>query len=80
MARAGGKCTDRLNHRNGTNSNRQAIRLEPMAGSKPASYKNYIINPEPSKGYAFEDRHFFSSSRINQINDSINNESERKEW
>ena len=40
MARAGGKCTDRLNRRGGTNHNRQAIRLEPKAGESPPPTKN----------------------------------------
>ena len=40
MARAGGKCTDRLNRRGGTNHSRQAVRLEPKAGESPPPTKN----------------------------------------
>lgn len=79
MARAGGKCTDRLNHRNGTNHNRQAIKLEPTAGGKPAAYKKYIINPKPSKEHDFEIRYFFGSRRAGKNAGSSGNESERKE-
>lgn len=40
MARAGGKCTDRLNRRNGTNHNRQAIELEPRRAKSPPPIQN----------------------------------------
>lgn len=79
MASAGGKCTDRLNRRNGTNHNRQANWLEPRAGKKPASYSKYNTNPKPSKERDFKVRHFFSSCRIGKIDDSFNNEGKRKE-
>jgi hypothetical protein len=40
LARAGGKCTDRLNRRDGTNHNRQAIKLEPRRAVSPPPIKN----------------------------------------
>ena len=40
MARAGGKCTDRLNRRGGTNHNIKAISLEQKAGESPPPTKN----------------------------------------
>ena len=40
MAIAGGKCTDRLNRRNGTYHNRQAIRLNATVGESPPPTKN----------------------------------------
>ena len=50
MARAGGKCTDRLNRRGGTNHNRQAIRLEPKAGESPPPTKNITQTQSRVKG------------------------------
>ena len=50
MAIAGGKCTDRLNRRGGTNHNRQAIRLEPKAGESPPPTKNITQTQSRVKG------------------------------
>lgn len=50
MARAGGKCTDRLNRRGVTNHNRQAIKLEPKAGESPPPTKNIAQTQSRVKG------------------------------
>jgi len=50
MARAGGKCTDRLNRRGGANHNRQAIKLEPKAGESPPPTKNITQTQSRVKG------------------------------
>lgn len=50
MARTGGKCTDRLNRRSGTNHNRQTIKLEPKAGESPPPIKNITQTQSRVKG------------------------------
>lgn len=50
MARASGKCTDRLNRRGVTNHNRQTIKLEPKAGKSPPPTKNIAQTQSRVKG------------------------------
>ena len=79
MARAGGKCTDRLNRRGGTNHNRQAIRLEPKAGESPPPTKNITQTQSRVKGMLLKIGIFFGSRRAGKDAGSSGNESERKE-
>ena len=50
-----------------------------QAGDKPATYKKYITNPQPSKEYAFEIRSIFSSSRTGKAAGCFHFEGKRKE-
>ena len=50
-----------------------------QAGDKPAAYKKYNTNPQPSKEYALEIRSIFSSSRTCKAAYCFHFESERKE-
>lgn len=50
MESTGSQRTDRLNRRNGTNHNKQAIRLEPTAGESPPPIKNITQTQSRVKG------------------------------
>ena len=50
-----------------------------QAGDKPAAYKKYNTNPQPSKEYAFEIRSIFSSSRTGKAAYCFRFESKGKE-
>lgn len=49
-----------------------------QAGDKPAAYKKYNTNPQPSKEYAFEIRSIFSSSRTGKADYCFHFESKGK--
>ena len=50
-----------------------------QAGDKPAAYKKYNTNPQPSKEYAFKIRSIFSSSRTGKAAYCFRFESKGKE-